>query len=258
MKSLNLPHIRVGVDQSGHAWVEVEDWELFDNVEDYLIEKHGLIYLWMNTVEATGQPSATTMTFEGSQLGKIKRVLSKLDEREIEKIFQVNNPIDSVVTKKNPKIQDEGIYEDPSGVELVRWIFAGIAAVVGFVAGIFLALAILPILKSAYMLGEIETKESIAGWHRFLDSWLGTIAAGSAAFCVVLFPAVTYPKKMKKVAFVAYLYGILALFGIGIPLALEAEVFTWTEIPAALSIGFLAYKGIAAYSDRRDWKWSLS
>jgi len=246
------------MDQSGHAWVEVEDWELFDNVEDYLTEKHGLVCGGIKTVENPRGTSVTTMTFEGSKIRKIKRVLSKLDEREIVTIFRVNNPKDPVVAKSQSKTKNLGAEEAPSVGELYRWIFAGLAAVVGFGTGIFLALASLPIIKSAYMLGEVETNESISDWHEFLDSWLGTIAAGAAAFCVVLLPSATYPKKMKKVALVAYLYGILALFGIGIPLAFEAGAFAWTEIPAALISGFLAYKGIAAYSDHRDWKWSLS
>lgn len=80
------------MDEEGRAWVEVDDTELFDFVEDLLIEDHDLDYLWVGTREEPGCPTCYTMTFEGDLLSKIQAALATIDATQAHEIYVLNNP----------------------------------------------------------------------------------------------------------------------------------------------------------------------
>ena len=84
---MNLPHISTGIDENGRMWVQVEDTELFDCVED-LLEEHDIDYLW---VLPQKDPVRYTMTFEDGSESKVRAALSLLDPEEVHRIYLINN-----------------------------------------------------------------------------------------------------------------------------------------------------------------------
>ena len=71
--------------------MSVEDTELFDYVEDYLMEKCNIEYEFMAPSENNGV-SIYTMYFSRSNNEKeIEEALSKLSKPEIERIYNINN-----------------------------------------------------------------------------------------------------------------------------------------------------------------------
>ena len=86
------PYIRSGMDDEGRAWIEVEDTELFDFVEDFLIEDHGLEYLGVRTHDEPGRATCHTMVFDGDLLPKLRTALALIDPQRIHEIYLINNP----------------------------------------------------------------------------------------------------------------------------------------------------------------------
>ncbi len=89
---MNLPHIESGIDGEGQLFVSVEDTELFDYVEDHLIENCDIEYECFENSEINGV-SVYTMFFP-SNINKeeLDYALSKLSALEVQRIFRINNP----------------------------------------------------------------------------------------------------------------------------------------------------------------------
>ena len=89
---MKIPHIQINKTDEGLLTVTVKDYELFDYVEDHLIENHDLEYDYSLESEKNGV-SAYTMYFpKGTPENKIKKALNELSHAEIERIFKLNNP----------------------------------------------------------------------------------------------------------------------------------------------------------------------
>jgi hypothetical protein len=80
------------MNEFGQAWVTVDDTELFDFVEDYLIESHGLEYVDVVVKDEPAKPSSYTMRFAGDLMSRIEAALAQLNPKEIHEIFLINNP----------------------------------------------------------------------------------------------------------------------------------------------------------------------
>ena len=88
---MNLPYLNYGTDDEGRLFVSVEDTELFNYVEDHLIEKCNIEYEFMIPSEKNGT-SIYTMYFSKSNKEKdIEEALSKLSKSEIQRIYSINN-----------------------------------------------------------------------------------------------------------------------------------------------------------------------
>ena len=87
---INLPHVRTRIDSDGHVLVTVDDYEVFDFVDDHLTENHELDYLWVE--ESSGKPARYPMTCEGELAERIEIALSGLDAAQLEAIYLINNP----------------------------------------------------------------------------------------------------------------------------------------------------------------------
>ena len=81
----------VVIDESdGHPTVKIDDWELFDFIEDHL-DAHDLEYDYL-TEEKVGHRSIFIMHFRvGVDLGRLKDVIERIDPREIQRIWKINN-----------------------------------------------------------------------------------------------------------------------------------------------------------------------
>ncbi|QBF84275.1 hypothetical protein EXU30_17555 [Shewanella maritima] len=86
-----LPHIEIGLDQYGAVKVSIEDYELFDFIDDYVTETCDLD--WEDkTVHTNAQGEVHTMYFNlKHSLEQVESSLSKLSVKEINKIYALNN-----------------------------------------------------------------------------------------------------------------------------------------------------------------------
>lgn len=86
-----LPHIEIGLDKNSSATVRVEDYELFDFVDDFVTEVCGLD--WQNkTVSEDEYGDVYTLHFNPKHsLTEIEKLLLQLNPKEIKQIYAVNN-----------------------------------------------------------------------------------------------------------------------------------------------------------------------
>ncbi len=88
---MELPHIKIKQDIAGMTKVEVEDNELFDFIEDYLIEDCDIEYDYMETSKKEAL-TIYTMFFSKIYLKEtIEAALSKLEIAQIQNTFRINN-----------------------------------------------------------------------------------------------------------------------------------------------------------------------
>ena len=86
-----LPYISVGLDEGNRCIVVVEDYELFDFVEDFLGCECDLLYEYRTSKERLGG-EIITMFFPLSVTPEdIKASLSSLSPAEVERIYKLNN-----------------------------------------------------------------------------------------------------------------------------------------------------------------------
>ena len=90
MKPL-LPHISIGSDESGCVILEIEDFELFDFIEDYLTEKCNLPYESRKSRELVGGEVITLYFPPNTKSDHVKQALMRLSHSEIEAIYRLNN-----------------------------------------------------------------------------------------------------------------------------------------------------------------------
>ena len=89
MGELESSHITVRLEE-GRVIVDVDDLELFDFVEDHLIEGCDLCYEYLLPKRPLSQ--VVTMAFPTHiSLDRVLTALLKLDPVEIERIFLINN-----------------------------------------------------------------------------------------------------------------------------------------------------------------------
>jgi hypothetical protein len=86
-----LPYISVGLDDKNRCIVVVEDYELFDFIDDFLGDECDLPYEYRTTKERPGG-EIITMYFPLTVTPEtIERNLLKLSPEEIERIYKLNN-----------------------------------------------------------------------------------------------------------------------------------------------------------------------
>lgn len=81
-----LPYISVGLDEGNRCVIVVEDYELFDFVEDFLDDKCDLAYEYRTGKERPGGEIITMFFPLGVALEVIEASLSKLSPAEVERI----------------------------------------------------------------------------------------------------------------------------------------------------------------------------
>ncbi|KAB2877491.1 hypothetical protein F9K33_16320 [bacterium] len=79
------PHIEIEFDAK-HAILVFNDTELYDFVEDYLLEKHDI-----RSEYVTQSESGYRLFFDKNRSSDIEKALSKLDDNEIETVWRLNN-----------------------------------------------------------------------------------------------------------------------------------------------------------------------
>jgi hypothetical protein len=86
-----LPYISVGLDEGTRCIVVVEDYELFDFVEDLLGDKCDLSYEYRSSKERPGGEIISMFFPLGVTPEVIEASLSGLSPAEVERIYKLNN-----------------------------------------------------------------------------------------------------------------------------------------------------------------------
>ena len=86
-----LPYISVGLDEGNRCMVVVEDYELFDFVEDFLGDESTLLYEYRTSRERVGGEIITMFFPLGVTPKDIEASLSRLSPAEVERIYKLNN-----------------------------------------------------------------------------------------------------------------------------------------------------------------------
>jgi hypothetical protein len=89
---MNIPHVNIGIDTKGIIFVTVEDTEVFDYVDDYLTEECDIEYEHVVTSENNDIPVYTMYFPKETNIHVITTVLMTLSVKNIEKIYNINNP----------------------------------------------------------------------------------------------------------------------------------------------------------------------
>jgi len=86
-----LPYTSVGLDDEGRCVVVVEDYELFNFVEDFLCENCDLSYEYRLSRERPGGEIISMYFPLGVTSAGVETSLSSLSPAEIERIYKLNN-----------------------------------------------------------------------------------------------------------------------------------------------------------------------
>ena len=86
-----LPYISVGLDEENRCVIVVEDYELFDFVEDFLGDECDLSYEYRTSKERPGGEIITMFFPLGVAPEVIEASLSSLSSAEVERIYKLNN-----------------------------------------------------------------------------------------------------------------------------------------------------------------------
>lgn len=86
-----FPYISVGLDDKNRCIVVVEDYELFDFIDDFLGDECDLPYDYRTTKERLGGEIVTMYFPPDVTPETIERNLLKLSPGEIERIYKLNN-----------------------------------------------------------------------------------------------------------------------------------------------------------------------
>lgn len=86
-----LPYISVGLDEENRCVIIVEDYELFDFVEDFLGDECDLSYEYRTSKERPGGEIVTMFFPLGVAPEVIEASLSSLSPAEVERIYKLNN-----------------------------------------------------------------------------------------------------------------------------------------------------------------------
>jgi len=82
------PHIVINKESNGEITIDIDDVELFDFIEDYLIEKCSIEYSYITDSKNKNRIMHFTDKYSFETL---KNAIQSLNGDEIERIYQLNN-----------------------------------------------------------------------------------------------------------------------------------------------------------------------
>jgi len=86
-----LPYIVLHTNKDKSTDIHINDWELFDYVEDYFIENCGIEFEYFSESKKE-EKTIYTMHFSNEyETTEIGQFLSRLDSEKIKEIFSLNN-----------------------------------------------------------------------------------------------------------------------------------------------------------------------
>ena len=89
---MELPYIKLNDAVDDVVTVEVIDTEVFEYIEDFLVEVHGLVYTSVQIEELLDETTHYIMEFPVEFKTRIQLALLELDPEELRRIYAINNP----------------------------------------------------------------------------------------------------------------------------------------------------------------------
>ncbi|MES2048599.1 MAG: hypothetical protein V4447_09375 [Pseudomonadota bacterium] len=86
-----LPHIKIAQDENGRIFLVVDDYELFDFIDDFLSEKCDISYEYQNSTERNGGEIMNMYFPISVSLKEVEENLMRFSADEIENIYRLNN-----------------------------------------------------------------------------------------------------------------------------------------------------------------------
>lgn len=90
MKKLR-PYISIGTNENNRVFIVVEDYELFDFVDDYLTEECDLCYEYRTSQERTNGEIVTMFFPDSIKMMELEEAILLLPEEKIMDIYLLNN-----------------------------------------------------------------------------------------------------------------------------------------------------------------------
>lgn len=87
---MRKPHLKIE-KKEGHVVLIVEDTEVFDFVEDILIEQHDLNYAYLETKKANGLETYTLHFPAINDPTRLQAAVDAIDPNELQRIWNLNN-----------------------------------------------------------------------------------------------------------------------------------------------------------------------
>lgn len=91
MKSQHSQHIVLNKDENGRVTIDIDDWELFDFIDDYLTEQFDIAFNYMKECVKDDGSKVYRMYFEPNfTLEQIDKAINNIDNQEITSIRKLN------------------------------------------------------------------------------------------------------------------------------------------------------------------------
>ncbi len=87
---MRRPHLKVE-KRNGHVILIMEDTEVFDFVEDILLEQHSLQYAYLESEETNGVTTYILHFPETNDPTILQTVVDAIDPGELQRIWDLNN-----------------------------------------------------------------------------------------------------------------------------------------------------------------------
>ena len=87
---MSQPNLKIEVI-GGHVVMLVKDTEVFDYVEDFLIEEHDLEYAYLESEETNGVTTYTLHFPETNDPTKLQTAVDAIDPDELQRILDLSN-----------------------------------------------------------------------------------------------------------------------------------------------------------------------
>lgn len=89
-----LPHILIDINENGQVNLIVEDYELFDFIDDYLTESCEISYESISSTKRVGGEIITITFPRFISSEEIEKSMLRLSPKQIEEIYLLNNKPD--------------------------------------------------------------------------------------------------------------------------------------------------------------------
>lgn len=86
-----LPHIKIGTSAEGLVNLSIEDYELFDYIDDYLNEQCDIQYEYMSESDNPEEQVFTMYFSDKYNISEIESHLLNLEPKYLEEIYSLNN-----------------------------------------------------------------------------------------------------------------------------------------------------------------------
>lgn len=86
------PHIQIGIHEGGDLALVIDDYELFDFIDDYLTDECAIEYESSISIKRVGGEIITMFFPKSVSAHELESALLRLSVDEIEKVYRLNNP----------------------------------------------------------------------------------------------------------------------------------------------------------------------